>query len=141
MDSNHTVDPNAPSKAENALNTVPNSTTRAPPAPLKMTSSPSPHSGHRSSFAENMRGVPPSPRRASRQPSFSQSALHDLLNNPPTKAGDPKFQGRDWRSVKVGEIVEKGQVRFVEYDTSVEEATNVSAVLVVYLHAFQLMVG
>ena len=85
----------------------------------------SPHSGHRSSFAENMRGMPVSPR-ASRQPSLSQQALQDLLNNPPTKGGDPEFQGRDWRTIRVGEIVDTDQVRFVQYDTTVEEATNVS---------------
>ncbi|KAF2641266.1 hypothetical protein P280DRAFT_489672 [Massarina eburnea CBS 473.64] len=85
----------------------------------------SPHSGHRSSFAENMRGLPVSPR-ASRQPSLTQQALQDLLNNPPTKHGEPIFAGRDWRTVKVGEIVGKeDNVRFVQYDTSVEEATNI----------------
>jgi hypothetical protein len=127
MDDNHHVDPHASAttEAHNPIQAGSNSKPKSPPAPLKMASSPSPHSGHRSSFAENMRGIPPSPR-ASRQPSFSQQALQDLLNNPPTKGGDPQFQGRDWRSVKVGEIVERGQVRFVEYDTSVEEATNVS---------------
>lgn len=72
-----------------------------------------------------MRAMPTSPR-ASRQPSLSQQALQDLLNNPPTKGGDPRFQGRDWKTVKVGEIVDEGQVRFVQHDTSVEEATNVS---------------
>ena len=92
-----------------------------PPA-LKMGASPSPH---RSSFAEHMRGTPTSPR-ASRQPSLTQQALQDLLNNPPTKGGDPKFQGRDWKTVKLGEIVEPDLVRFVEYDTSVEDATSVS---------------
>lgn len=49
-----------------------------------------------------------------------------MLNNPPTKGGDPKFQGRDWKSIRLGEIVDSSLVRFVEYDTSVEEATNVS---------------
>ncbi|PSN62875.1 hypothetical protein BS50DRAFT_577758 [Corynespora cassiicola Philippines] len=83
----------------------------------------SPHSGHRSSFAENMRGIPVSPR-ASRQPSLSQQALQDLLNNPPTKGGDPAFAGRDWKTIKVGELVDRSLVRFVQYDTSVEEATN-----------------
>lgn len=126
MGDNVSVDSTAPAKSDTPLQAVPNSTPKPPPAPLKMTSSP--HSGHRSSFAENMRGIPASPR-ASRQPSFSQQALQDLLNNPPTKGGDPKFQGRDWRSVKVGEIVDEGQVRFVEYDTSVEEATNVSTAM------------
>lgn len=109
------------------------STPRSTPTPLKMSSpSPhsshmaSPHSGHRSSFAENMRGIPVSPR-ASRQPSLSQQALQDLLNNPPTKGGDPAFAGRDWKTIKIGELVDRSLVRFVQYDTSVEEATNVSA--------------
>lgn len=51
------------------------------------------------------------------------------MNNPPTmaseKAGRGGFEGRDWRTIKVGEIVDKELVRFVEMDTSVEEATNV----------------
>jgi hypothetical protein len=72
-----------------------------------------------------MRGTPTSPR-ASRQPSLTQQALQDLLNNPPTKGGDAKFQGRDWKSVRLGEIVDPDLVRFVEYDTSVEDATSVS---------------
>ena len=72
-----------------------------------------------------MRGLPQSPR-ANRQPSLSQQALQDLLSNPPTKGGDPKFAGRDWKTVQVGEVVDEKQVRFAELDTSVEEATNVS---------------
>lgn len=68
--------------------------------------------------------LPHSPR--SRQPSLSQQALQDLLSNPPTKGGDPKFAGRDWKTVQVGEVVDAKQVRFAELDTSVEEATNVS---------------
>ena len=95
---------------------------RSPPA-ASMTS-PSPHSGHRASFAENMRGTPHSPR-ASRQPSLTQQALQELLNNPPTKGGDAAFQGRDWKTISIGEIVDRGQVRFAEYDTSVEDATEV----------------
>ena len=96
---------------------------RSPPPGLAMASSPSPHS-HRGSFAEQMRGGPGSPR-ASRQPSLSQQAFQDLINNPPTKAGDPKFHGRDWRTVRLGEIVDPSLVRFVELDTSVEDATAV----------------
>ncbi|ORY09772.1 hypothetical protein BCR34DRAFT_567910 [Clohesyomyces aquaticus] len=95
---------------------------RSPPPMLKMSSSP--HSGHRSSFAENMRGIPPSSPRAARQPSLSQQALQDLLNNPPTKNGAPEFAGRDWKSIQVKEIVDPAQVRFAEYDMSVEEATS-----------------
>ena len=41
--------------------------------------------------------------------------------------GDPEFAGRDWRTIRVGEIVDPTQVRFVEYDTTVEEATDVSS--------------
>ncbi|KAJ8115594.1 hypothetical protein OPT61_g2804 [Boeremia exigua] len=95
---------------------------RSPPPGFAMGSSPSPHS-HRGSFAEQMRGGPGSPR-ASRQPSLSQQAFQDLINNPPTKAGDPKFHGRDWKTVRLGEIVDPNLVRFVEYDTSVEDATS-----------------
>jgi hypothetical protein len=97
---------------------------RSPPPALKMAGSPDPRS-HRGSFAEQMRGTPSSPR-ASRQPSLTQSALQELLNNPPTKGGDVKFQNRDWKSIRLGEIVDSGLVRFAEYDTSVEDATNVS---------------
>jgi hypothetical protein len=98
---------------------------RSPPPPaLKMAGSPDPRS-HRGSFAEQMRGTPSSPR-ATRQPSLTQQALQDLLNNPPTKGGDAKFQGRDWKTVHLGEIVDSSLVRFAEYDTSVEDATNVS---------------
>lgn len=96
---------------------------RSPPPGLAMASSPSPHT-HRGSFAEQMRGGPGSPR-ASRQPSLSQQAFQDLINNPPTKAGDPKFHGRDWKTIRLGEIVDPTLVRFVEYDTSVEDATSV----------------
>ncbi|KAF2798232.1 hypothetical protein K505DRAFT_233713 [Melanomma pulvis-pyrius CBS 109.77] len=107
------------------LGSIANSGPRSPPPPSLNMSSPSmsPSMGHRSSFAENMRGIPASPR-ASRQPSLSQQALQDLLNNPPTMGGDPRFAGRDWRSIRVGEIVDEEQVRFVQYDTTVEEATD-----------------
>ncbi|CAN9107783.1 unnamed protein product [Alternaria alternata] len=109
---------------ETSLNSSVSSIGRTPPTALKLGSSPSPASSHRSSFAEHMRGTPTSPR-ASRQPSLTQQALQDLLNNPPTKGGDPKFQGRDWKSVRLGEIVDPDLVRFVEYDTSVEDATSI----------------
>ena len=57
---------------------------------------------------------------------MSQQAIQDLLNNPPgAKASNPQFNGRDWRTVEVGEIVDRDQVRFVETSTSVEDATNV----------------
>ena len=52
----------------------------------------------------------------------------DLINNPPTKHNHDgegsKFAGRDWRTIQVGEVVDLELVRFVEMDTSVEDATN-----------------
>jgi len=98
--------------------------THAPPA-LKMGSSPDPRA-HRGSFAEQMRGTPTSPR-ASRQPSLTQQAMQELLNNPPAKTGDARFQGRDWKTIRLGELVDPSLVRFAEYDTIVEDATSVSA--------------
>lgn len=80
---------------------------------------------HRSSFAENLRSHPPSPR-SQRHPSFTQAAVQELLNHPPaTKPGNPKFVGRDWRQIRVGELVSKDDVRFVESSIGVEEATKV----------------
>ncbi|GAB7356162.1 hypothetical protein MBLNU459_g6754t1 [Dothideomycetes sp. NU459] len=92
-------------------------------APRHVGSSPS--VSHRSSFADNLRGVPNSPRQ--RHPSFSQQALQDLINNPPVAKHDPdgdRFHDRDWRSIRVGEIIAPEEVRFVEVDTSVEAATK-----------------
>jgi hypothetical protein len=81
---------------------------------------------HRSSFAENMRSIPPSPRTPG-HPSFTQAAVQELINHPQiTRSGNAKFAGRDWTQIKVGELVSKNDVRFVESDTGVEEATKVS---------------
>lgn len=70
----------------------------------------------------------PSSPRSLRQPSLSQLAFQDLLNDPPSgkDGGDSKFKGRDWRTIHVSEVIDPGEVRFVEMDTSVETATNVS---------------
>ncbi|KAK5993116.1 Protein SDS23 [Cladobotryum mycophilum] len=96
-------------------------------------SSPSPHrtpstsslnkSTHRLSFTENLRNVPPSPRH--RHPSLTQAAVQELLNHPPSanKHPNPKFAGREWRDVAVGELVSVDDVRWIEIDSSVEEAT------------------
>jgi len=86
---------------------------------------PSPAVSHRSSFAENLRNYPSSPR-AQRTPSFSGQALTDLLMNPPVKTGggDARFQGRDWRTVQVSEIIDPAETRFVELDTSIEDTTK-----------------
>ena len=70
-----------------------------------------------------MRGVPPSPS----QRVTSQQAVQDLINNPPIGPQDPegaRFAGRDWRTIKVGEIIAPEETRFVQADTSVEEATK-----------------
>lgn len=93
-------------------------------------------SGHRQSFAENLRNAPSSPR-SQRHPSFTQAALQDLLNHPPAhnKHANPKFAGRDWRDVDIGELVSSEDIKWVEIDSSVEEATKVSLVspLVYYI--------
>lgn len=86
---------------------------------------PSPAVSHRSSFAENLRNHPSSPR-ASRTPSFSGQALTDLLMHPSTKANGEatRFKGRDWRHVQVSEIIDPAELRFVELDTSIEDTTK-----------------
>ena len=53
-------------------------------------------------------------------------AVQDLLNNPPkAETADPKFAGRDWHTISAGELVDEQDVRFVEVETGIEEATNV----------------
>ena len=84
-------------------------------------------SSHRQSFSESLRGVPPSPR-SQRQPSLSQLYLQELIDNPPARhAADPAFQGRDWRSIQVSELVDKKDMVFVDGSMGIEEATNVSS--------------
>jgi hypothetical protein len=52
--------------------------------------------------------------------------VQELLNHPPpSKAGDPRFVGRDWRQIRVGELVDKNEVRWAELDVGVEQATKV----------------
>lgn len=77
---------------------------------------------HRQSFSDFQRH-PPSPR-GSRQPSISQLAVQDLYDNPPHNL-DPKFAGRDWRTIQVRELTTPEDLRFVQVDTSVEDATHV----------------
>jgi hypothetical protein len=77
---------------------------------------------HRSSFAENLRHSP----RTQRHPSFSQASVQELLSHPPGQStSDPRFVGRDWREIRVGELVEKEEVRWAELGVGVEEATKV----------------
>jgi CBS domain-containing protein len=89
-----------------------------------------PSANRSSSLAENFRHphhhAPGSPH-AGRAPSvsLSQAAVNELLNSPPSaRAGDPAFAGRDWRAVAVDEVVggDGGRARFVDGDTSVEDA-------------------
>ncbi|KIX06808.1 uncharacterized protein Z518_04784 [Rhinocladiella mackenziei CBS 650.93] len=89
---------------------------------LRIPSMPSAAAQHRQSFHE-LRGHPPSPR-SQRQPSISQLAVQELIDNPPMKNPDPKFAGRDWTTVKVKELVNPDDLRFVDIDTGVEAATN-----------------
>lgn len=119
--------------------------TRSPPPPppppgrspsMHLSAMPSPTSSHRHSFSESLRGVPPSPRQ-NRQLSMSSAGVQDLMNNPP-KAGaeDPAFAGRDWHDIAVGELIGPAKnVLFVEGDTGIEEATNVST----WSHILQLV--
>ena len=105
----------------------------SPPVPQRTGSSSSVHklghaSSHRQSFAENLRGLPSSPR-SQRHPSLTQAAIQDLLNHPPTaKQQNPRFAGRDWRDIAIGELVTGEDVKWVDMDTSVEDATKVSTV-------------
>ncbi|KAI4193430.1 MAG: hypothetical protein LQ346_003926 [Caloplaca aetnensis] len=86
---------------------------------------PSPIQSHRQSFTESLRGHPPSPR-ATRQPSLSQAQLQELLNNPPTAGiADPRFAGKDWQTIGVGELCDPADLRWVELDSGIEDATNV----------------
>lgn len=94
------------------------------PPSRRSTSSPSPNHaiGHRSSFADNLRHSP----RSQRHPSFTQAAVQELLNHPPaSKTSDPRFVGRDWRGIRVGELVQPNDVRWAELDTPIEIASKV----------------
>ena len=61
--------------------------------------------------------------------SLSQAQVQELLNNPPTTGhADPKFAGRSWQHIRVGELVDLEDVHFMELDSGVEEATNVKII-------------
>ena len=91
----------------------------------RSTSSPGPIAlGHRSSFADNLRHSP----RSHRHPSFTQQAVQELLNHPPnSKTSDSRFAGREWRNIRVGELVQTSDVRWAELETPIESATKVRA--------------
>ncbi|KAJ2897674.1 cbs domain containing protein [Zalerion maritima] len=112
------------------INTAASTSTSSLPSPVRRSNSQSSlnkssihvHS-HRASFAENLRNAPPSPR-AHRQPSFTQAAIQDLLNHPPSsEQPNPKFANREWRDISVAELVSKDDVKWSELDTSVEDAS------------------
>ncbi|OAA57016.1 cbs domain containing protein [Niveomyces insectorum RCEF 264] len=80
---------------------------------------------HRQSLAENLRNLPPSPR-SHRHPSFTQQAAQDLLNHPPPqRQPNPRFAGRDWYDIAVGELLSEDDATWAEMDTSVEECTKI----------------
>ena len=73
----------------------------------------------------------PSSPRGTRQLSLSEAQIRDLMDNPPTAgSADPNFAGRDWQHISVGELVRLEDLRWVEVDTGVEDATNVSQNLI-----------
>jgi CBS domain-containing protein len=112
-------------KASTASSSAISSSATTPIGTPRYDQSHSPAVSHRSSFADNLRNYPPSPR-ATRNHSFSGSALAELLMLPPSKTNgeDARFKGRDWRSIQVSEIIEPTEVRFVQLDTSIEETTK-----------------
>lgn len=92
-------------------------------APLNI-QNPSPAAQHRQSFSDSR--YPSSPR-STRQPSLSSIAVQELIDNPPHRtAADPRFANRDWRTIRVGELTSPDDLRFIDINSSVEEATNVS---------------
>ncbi|OOF90048.1 hypothetical protein ASPCADRAFT_212255 [Aspergillus carbonarius ITEM 5010] len=84
-----------------------------------------PNHQHRQSIGDSLRAAPGSPR-ARRQPSLTQAAIQSLIDNPPAPSNaNPAFVGRDWREISIGELVSPDDLKFVEVDTGIEEATNV----------------
>ena len=65
--------------------------------------------------------------RNQRHPSLTQAALQELLSRSGDahRSADPRFAGRDWREVTVGELVPADELHWAEMDTSVEQATKV----------------
>lgn len=86
-------------------------------------SNPSNAAQHRQSFSDAR--YPPSPR-STRQPSISSIAVQELIDNPPHRNADARFANRDWRTIRLGELTSPEDLKFIDVDASVEEATNVS---------------
>jgi len=80
---------------------------------------------HRQSFGDLR--YPPSPR-STRQSSISSIAVQDLIDNPPHRtAPDARFANRDWRTIRVAELSSPEDLKFIDIDANVEEATNVGS--------------
>ena len=64
-----------------------------------------------------------------RNQSLTQVQIQELIDNPPTKGmgdgAEERFKGRAWQGITVGELCEEGDLRWVELETGVEDATNV----------------
>lgn len=82
---------------------------------------------HPSSGSLRTAAIPPSPRTASRHPSVSQQSMADLLAQPPHPREDDPI--RNWRTVNVGELVKDQCLRFVDLETTVEDACQVLTAL------------
>ncbi|KIW69744.1 hypothetical protein PV04_05602 [Phialophora macrospora] len=111
-----------PSAAISSRSSMDSPSTGSRTPSLRIPSMTSAAAQHRQSFHE-LRGHPPSPR-SSRQASLSHIAVQDLIDNPPMRNPDPRFAGRNWQEVKVKELVNPDDLKFVEIDTGVEAATN-----------------
>ncbi|KAK3936883.1 protein SDS23 [Diplogelasinospora grovesii] len=117
-----------PTPKPKLANNASSSSSSLPSPPERSNSQSSTHkpghiASHRQSFAENQRHPPPSPR-AQRHPSFTQQAIQDLLNHPPTnRHPNPRYAGRDWRDIALSELSIQDEVRWADLDTSIEEAT------------------
>ncbi|KAF2664900.1 hypothetical protein BT63DRAFT_459517 [Microthyrium microscopicum] len=80
------------------------------------------------SLAESLRNAPLSPRAHRSSSILNPVAIQDILDNPPgAEHANPVFEGRDWRTVRVEEIISEdtGKPRWVNLDESVERATEV----------------
>ncbi|KAK5957883.1 cell separation during budding [Knufia fluminis] len=83
---------------------------------------PSSAAQHRQSFGDLR--YPPSPR-STRQSSVSSIAIQDLIDNPPHRtAPDARFAHRDWRTIRVAELSSPEDLKFIDINANVEEATN-----------------
>ncbi|KAL2194531.1 hypothetical protein P885DRAFT_42654 [Corynascus similis CBS 632.67] len=124
------MDTDSPAKgAENAASSSTSSLGAAVPSQMERNNSqssthkPSHIAAHRQSFAENQRYPPPSPRNQ-RHPSLTQQAVLELMNHPPSnRHPNPRYAGRDWRDITVGELAVPEDVRWAELDLSVQDAT------------------